>query len=154
MSELLWSNASALTLASYVTVFFQVSFLYLVLLNRRTRVLAAVAGCFSHVAIIVTMGLVTFGLFMIAADLVLITDGEYRRFGAWVRVRGSTRDAGVAPNDRSTREDDRNRIARRQQASAERLQQVAARGPRGALAAADEGDRAQCRAGADVQQDR
>jgi hypothetical protein len=87
VSELLWSNASALTLASYVTVFFQISFPYFVVLGARTRVFAAIAGCCFHVAIIGMMGLVTFGLFMIAGDLVLMTDREYRRFGAWLRHR-------------------------------------------------------------------
>lgn len=78
LSEALYSSASLLTLASYLTVAFQVAFPLLVFLNRHTRRAAILLGVGFHVGIGTLMGLQTFALFMIAADLALVTDTEMR----------------------------------------------------------------------------
>lgn len=88
-AELLWSNDILLTILSYATVFFQIGFPFFLFLNEHSRRLAVVVGIGFHLGVATVMGLVTFGLFMIAADLALIPDEDYRRLAegakAWVR---------------------------------------------------------------------
>ncbi|HTE50840.1 MAG TPA: HTTM domain-containing protein [Kofleriaceae bacterium] len=91
VSPLLYENGVLLTLLAYSTVAFQVAFPFLVFAHRHTRTLAVLVGISFHLAIGSVMGLVTFALFLIAADLTLIGDDEYRGLGrlargAWQRV--------------------------------------------------------------------
>jgi hypothetical protein len=88
VSELLYDSGIFLTLLAHATVAFQVAFPFLVFASRRTRTIAVAIGISFHVAIGSVMGLVTFALFLIAADLALVDDDEYRALGALAaRVR-------------------------------------------------------------------
>lgn len=85
VSSLLYENGVLLTLLAYATVAFQVAFPFLVFAHRHTRTAAVLIGISFHLAIGSVMGLVTFALFLIAADLALIGDAEYRALGALAR---------------------------------------------------------------------
>ncbi|MCR9165645.1 MAG: HTTM domain-containing protein [Nannocystaceae bacterium] len=65
-----------LTLLAYTTVVFQVGFPFLVSLNRHARRFALFVALTFHVGIATVMGLATFAVFMIAADLTFLTDAE------------------------------------------------------------------------------
>lgn len=82
VSRLIYENGVLLTLLAYATVAFQVAFPFLVFAHRHSRTLAVLIGISFHLAIGSVMGLVTFALFLIAADLALIGDNEYRALGA------------------------------------------------------------------------
>lgn len=85
ISEVLWSSREALTVAAYCTMYLQLAFPLLLFLNKHSRRVAiALILCF-HLGILFVMGLVTFALFMIAVDLCLIDDQEYRAIGVWLR---------------------------------------------------------------------
>ena len=93
-SEVIYHNGVLLTLLSYATVGFQVSFPWLLFLNRYSRISALVLGILFHIGIATVMGLVTFASFMMAVDLALIADDEYRvlaralgRASRWTRAR-------------------------------------------------------------------
>lgn len=77
-AELIYLNVPLMVALTYLTVAFQVSFPFLFWLNRYTRLMALAAGCMFHLGIAAMMGLITFSLFMIAVELMLITDREYR----------------------------------------------------------------------------
>lgn len=80
-SEHIYRSAWLLTLLGYATVAFQVSFPFLLFMGRRTRALAVVCGLAFHVGIAFFMGLVTFATFLVAVDLTLLDDAEYRALG-------------------------------------------------------------------------
>lgn len=83
VSEHIYLNAPLVVAMSYITVAFQVGYTFMVALNRYTRLLAVAIGIGFHLGIAYLMGLITFSTFMIAGELVLISDGEYaalRRF--------------------------------------------------------------------------
>jgi antimicrobial peptide system SdpB family protein len=89
-SEIIFHNGVLLTLLAYATVAMQVSFPFMLFLNRRSRTLVVLAGLSFHLGIAVFMGLVTFALFLIAVDLSLIGDDDYRfvfRVGEQVSAR-------------------------------------------------------------------
>ncbi|MEY2931065.1 MAG: hypothetical protein RL033_1814, partial [Pseudomonadota bacterium] len=77
VTEHLLRSAPLLSLLSHATVFFQVSFPFLYLLNRRTRHFAVLMAISFHLGIAGMMGLFTFAGFMITADLALIGDSGY-----------------------------------------------------------------------------
>ena len=89
VSDILFYNGALLAFVCYVTVFFLIGFPALVFLNRRTRVLAVIMGITFHLGIGVLMGLVSFALFMIAAELLLISDAEYRWIGTRAKALAS-----------------------------------------------------------------
>ena len=96
VSELLVHNAAVVATLTYLTVFFQMAFPFLFLLNRRTRTLAVAMGITFHLGIGVVMGLVTFAGFMICAELALISDETYQSLTARItslskRMRMTTR---------------------------------------------------------------
>lgn len=64
---------------------FQIAFPFFVFLNRSTRVLAVLVAMTFHLAIGSVMGLVTFAAFMMAVDLAIIGDDEYRTVGRFSR---------------------------------------------------------------------
>jgi hypothetical protein len=80
-SEMVYRNVYLSTGLTYATVLFQVSFPFLLFMNRYTRVLAVCTGLMFHVGIGLFLGLITLSLFMTAADLSLIDDDEYRALG-------------------------------------------------------------------------
>lgn len=96
VTDWLSRNGVVLTLLAYATVAFQVSFTFLLFLNRRTRALAVCVALLFHVGIALCMGLISFGVFMMAADLTLIEDDQYDAIAAWVRRRVSPAPAGHA----------------------------------------------------------
>jgi len=81
VSEHIYQSRWSVLALSYATVAFQVSFPFLVFLNRYTRNLAIACGLLFHLGIGLVMGLITFALFLIAADLALVGDAEYRAIG-------------------------------------------------------------------------
>src|SRR5947209_1610924 len=66
-----------ITILTYGTVAFQVSFPFLFFMHRATRRLALVVGISFHLGIGLVMGLMTFAAFLISIELMLITDGDY-----------------------------------------------------------------------------
>lgn len=83
VSELLWSSREGLTIAAYATMYVQFAFPLLLFLNRYSRRVAIVLMLGFHLGILFVMGLVTFAMFMIAADLCLVSDKEYRAVSIW-----------------------------------------------------------------------
>lgn len=83
MSELIYEQRALLTVLAYATVAFQLSFPFLLFLGRRTRLVAVTLGIGFHLGIMSFMSLFTFAGFMLAVDLMFVTDDEY----AWVRAR-------------------------------------------------------------------
>lgn len=65
-----------LTFLAYSTVVFQVGFPFLVGLNRHARQVALCIALSFHIGIAVVMGLTSFALFMIAADLTFLSNRE------------------------------------------------------------------------------
>ena len=68
-----------------VTILFQISFPFFFLLNRRSRIAILVVAMGFHLGIALLMGLLSFAVFFIAAELALITDHEYRTLGRALR---------------------------------------------------------------------
>jgi hypothetical protein len=91
VSESLYENAWITTALSYLTVFFQLSFPYLMIMNRHTRTAAVCIGVMFHVGIALFLGLFSFSFFMMSVDLALIGDAEYRALFRFLR-----RSAGLA----------------------------------------------------------
>lgn len=85
VSEGLWSSRELLTVAAYGTMYVQAAFPLLLFLNKYSRRVVIVLMVGFHLGIIAVMGLITFGLFMIAVDLSLVTDREYQSMGNWLR---------------------------------------------------------------------
>jgi antimicrobial peptide system SdpB family protein len=92
LSDLVRHNSFLVLLGTYGTVVFQVLFPALIVANRWTRRCAVACGLLFHLGIATSMNLITFAAYMLAVDLLLLTDGEYawlRRIGiqwtAWVR---------------------------------------------------------------------
>jgi hypothetical protein len=85
LSELLYRNAGLLSAISHATVFFQVSFPFLYWLNARSRIIAVAMGLSFHLGIAFIMGLWTFGGFMVATELALLSDDAYRKIAAVAR---------------------------------------------------------------------
>jgi predicted DCC family thiol-disulfide oxidoreductase YuxK len=88
-SELIYRNGLLVAALSYATVAFQVSFTFLFLLNRRTRLLALASGISFHLGIGIFMGLVTFSALLISVELALISDREYGAAGRAIEGVGS-----------------------------------------------------------------
>ena len=78
VSEAICRHDWVVNLLSYSAVAFQVSFPWFIFLNRYTRILAVAAGMCFHLGIGIVLGLVTFATLMMAVDLALVSDEEYR----------------------------------------------------------------------------
>ncbi|HLK99129.1 MAG TPA: HTTM domain-containing protein [Myxococcaceae bacterium] len=94
VTEWIYRNAYVVTALTYATVAFQVSFPFLLFLNRYTRRVAVVLGFSFHLGIAIFLGLITFSLFMTSVDLALMSDEDYRAIGRWfgrLRQRFSNR---------------------------------------------------------------
>lgn len=85
LSDWIYRSDAVLTLICYMTVLFLVGFPFLVLLNPLTRRLAIFMGISFHLGIGVVMGLSSFATYMIAAELILVSDSEYTVLVAWFK---------------------------------------------------------------------
>ena len=96
-SEHIYESAVLVTLLTYGTVLFQLAFPFL-LLNRVTRYLAVLGAIAMHLGIAIIMGLVSFSLTVIAADLVVVSDARYLALLGKVKAYGKVRRRAVAAN--------------------------------------------------------
>lgn len=71
-------NTLLMSVLGPFTILFQLAFPFLFLLNRRTRSLIVLIAMGFHVSIALSMGLLSFAAFFIAAELAVIGDDEYR----------------------------------------------------------------------------
>ena len=96
-SEHIYTNAFVVTVLTYVTVLFQLSFPFL-LLNRYTRLMAVAGGLFFHIGIALFMGLASFSATMISVELLLLSDRDYARLRRLAgALRASVDRTGRAP---------------------------------------------------------
>ncbi|WP_045233967.1 HTTM domain-containing protein, partial [Deinococcus pimensis] len=72
----LFRSAALSTLAGYATILYQIAFPFLMLTRLRVPVICF--GITLHLGILLMMGLVTFSAIMIGAELLLLTDEDYR----------------------------------------------------------------------------
>lgn len=77
ISERIYENATLVVLFTYATWVFQLAFPFAIGMRREIRVLTLAIALAFHVSIAVVMGLPVFALLMIAADLALLSDGDY-----------------------------------------------------------------------------
>lgn len=84
-SELVYSSPYLTTLLSYMTVGLQVAFPFCVTLHAGARRVILTLAILFHFGIAAFMGLVTFASFMIAADLLFVSDEDYTRIGQLLR---------------------------------------------------------------------
>lgn len=73
-----------ITLISYLSIFMQLFFPFM-LLNKYTKVIGILGSLCFHIGIIFVMGLVPFGLVMIAFDLAFIKDEWYRELNVFLK---------------------------------------------------------------------
>jgi antimicrobial peptide system SdpB family protein len=98
LSERIYADPFVVTVLSYATVGLQIAFPFCVALHAGARrVVLAIAVSF-HIGTAALMGLLTFGSFMIAADLLFVPEQDFRRMGrllqriaSWFRVIYSRR---------------------------------------------------------------
>lgn len=83
----LLDSPTLLVAMALVTVVFQIGFPFMVALNRHARRVALVLAMGFHVGIAVVMGLTSFAMFMVAADLTLLSDQEVSNAAAFLRRR-------------------------------------------------------------------
>jgi hypothetical protein len=88
LAQFFTANALAVMIATYVAVYIEVFFAFL-LLQRWTRIIALIGIVAMHVGIAVLMGLPFFSLSMMAADGIFVRDSSYERLAAAVRSRTS-----------------------------------------------------------------
>ena len=81
VTSLLYTHPLLVVVGSYAAVFLQMAMPFS-LLNARVKHVVMVGLLGMHVSIAVLMGLPFFSLFMIATDVLVISDSEYRRLGA------------------------------------------------------------------------
>lgn len=90
VTDALYRNELLLNLLGPLTILFQISFPFLFLLHRHTRRVVLALAIGFHASIGVLMGLVSFAIFFIAAELALVSDREYRalaRGASWLYQR-------------------------------------------------------------------
>lgn len=91
VSDRIYSSDTVIALLCHTTVLFQIGFPFFVFLSQTARRLAVLVAISFHVAIASVMGLVTFAMFMMAVDLALISDVEYRAVGEIIARIGNWR---------------------------------------------------------------
>jgi antimicrobial peptide system SdpB family protein len=84
VNNLIYEHSSLVTMLTYGTVFFQLSFTFL-LFNRAARPYVLFGGIMLHLGIWIHMGLLGFSLTMISLELVIMGDKHYLRFAAAAR---------------------------------------------------------------------
>lgn len=77
IAGLIVNNPLISVIGSYVTVFFQVAFPFLIL-NRRLKYVAILTSIFMHIGIWLFMNLPSFSWIMITFELALLSDSEYK----------------------------------------------------------------------------
>lgn len=80
------SSTFIITLISYLSIFMQMFFPFL-LLNKYTKVVAIIGSISFHLGIIFIMGLVPFGIVMIAFDLAFIKNEYYMKIYNFLKGR-------------------------------------------------------------------
>lgn len=76
--ELILNNDYLIVLSTYSAILVKLAFPFL-LLNKKTKYIGVLFMVLFHLGIGVVMGLVTFSLIMVMADLVMMTDQEYSK---------------------------------------------------------------------------
>lgn len=84
--NLVISSTFIITLISYLSIFMQMFFPFL-LLNKYTKVVAIIGSISFHLGIIFIMGLVPFGIVMIAFDLAFIKNEYYMKIYNFLKGR-------------------------------------------------------------------
>ncbi|MFI8577813.1 DCC1-like thiol-disulfide oxidoreductase family protein [Rossellomorea aquimaris] len=84
--ELIINNDYLIVLSTYSAILVKLAFPFL-LLNRKTKYIGVLFMVLFHIGIGVVMGLVTFSLIMIMADLVMITDEEYGKLANYYKKK-------------------------------------------------------------------
>jgi hypothetical protein len=111
-SEHLYTSAFAITVLTYITVLFQLSFPFL-LLNRYTRLMAVAGAFFFHIGIALFMGLTSFSATMISVELLLLSDRDYARLRRWagaLRTNGDRTRRAPAPSEHAGRPPAREKV--------------------------------------------
>ncbi|RFA18976.1 HTTM domain-containing protein [Subtercola boreus] len=98
LAQLVTANALAVNVATYVSVYVEVFFAFL-LLTRWTRILALIGIAGMHLGIAVLMGLPFFSFSMMAADGIFIRDVTWQRAETWVRRKAVPLVARLRRND-------------------------------------------------------
>ncbi len=83
-AQSIYTNAWLVATLCYTTMFFQISFPFLIW-NRRIKPFVFCAAVGFHLGIAWFMGLAWFSWTMIAAEFVVLSDSQYFAFGAFVR---------------------------------------------------------------------
>jgi len=79
LTSIALSNDTIMVLVTYASILIKLAFPFLII-NKRTKYFAVISIVFFHLGIGIFMGLVTFSLTMIIAELLLFTDEEYEKF--------------------------------------------------------------------------
>jgi hypothetical protein len=95
VTDLLIANDAVLSILGPITIFFQISFPFFFFLSQKTRLAVLATAISFHLCIGVFMGLLTFAVFFIAAELALISDAEYRVLLAPFRRRARASSDGI-----------------------------------------------------------
>ncbi len=88
LTDLIISSDILIVFITYSTVLLQIAFPFM-LLNKFTKYLALSLIVPLHLAIAITMGLITFSLTMIIIDMILISDRDYKRVYTFLKRKFS-----------------------------------------------------------------
>jgi hypothetical protein len=92
ISNLIYTHPTLVALGTFATIVFQAAFPFLMWVRPVKPVLVAIGFAF-HLLIAVLMGLVTFSLTMMSADLALLSDSELAALGSVIMLRRIRRKA-------------------------------------------------------------
>lgn len=84
LTDLIISSDILIVFITYSTILLQIAFPFM-LLNKFTKYIALSLIVPLHLAIAFAMGLITFSLTMIIMDMILISDGDYKRVYAFLK---------------------------------------------------------------------
>ncbi|PDZ42315.1 DCC1-like thiol-disulfide oxidoreductase family protein [Bacillus wiedmannii] len=74
-------------IATYLSILVKLAFPFM-LFNRKTKYIAVCSIAFFHLGIAVGMGLITFSAIMMIADLMIISDDDYRKLRrGWIKMK-------------------------------------------------------------------
>ncbi|TJZ99584.1 DUF393 domain-containing protein [Bacillus thuringiensis] len=86
LKNILFGHDWLLVVFTYLSILIKLAFPFM-LFNRKTKYIAVCCIALFHLGIAVGMGLITFSAIMIIADLMIISDNDYRRFrGEWIKM--------------------------------------------------------------------
>ncbi|MCY9456844.1 DCC1-like thiol-disulfide oxidoreductase family protein, partial [Bacillus inaquosorum] len=86
LRELFLNNDLLLVFTAYAAIMVKLAFPFL-LFNQKTKYISVFLMVSFHVGIGIAMGLVTFSLIMIIADLLMISDREYAQFYTFIKQK-------------------------------------------------------------------